>query len=254
MFTSLKKKIFIFLIAALAMHVINAMPKKKSTGGKFFACEAADCGKFFNSKKGLNQHLNLHTGNIACDICGKWYSCHSSRKLHMAKKHGVYPYKCFSCGERFEYKKDLGAHACDEPVEHEKRKRLSGKFKKKKKRKLDETTKVVDPIAGEESELEDVPNLLCKEKIDDISDKCRATHWFEIKCFDAVSAIVTHSFLDSFKEEVIEEGFVKAEEFQHYEFDNWEVYRKNKDGSYEYVDRFGGTCRVWDIPPRTTFD
>ncbi|XP_077335053.1 uncharacterized protein LOC143979339 isoform X2 [Lithobates pipiens] len=74
----------------------------KSTSGKMsLSCEV--CGKVLGSKRTLDKHLQIHTGERphACDECDKRFSCQSHLDAHMRTHIGERPYKCNKCDRRF---------------------------------------------------------------------------------------------------------------------------------------------------------
>ncbi|PIO30012.1 hypothetical protein AB205_0126900, partial [Aquarana catesbeiana] len=74
----------------------------KSTSGKMsLSCEV--CGKVLGSKRTLEKHLQIHTGERphACDECDKRFSCQSHLDAHMRTHIGERPYKCNQCDRRF---------------------------------------------------------------------------------------------------------------------------------------------------------
>ncbi|XP_040179344.1 zinc finger protein 436-like isoform X3 [Rana temporaria] len=74
----------------------------KSTSEKMsLSCEV--CGKLLGSKRTLDKHLQIHTGERphACDECDKRFSCQSHLDAHMRTHIGERPYKCNQCSRRF---------------------------------------------------------------------------------------------------------------------------------------------------------
>ena len=76
----------------------------------WFECE--ECGKEYKTNKGLQQHVEIHTGGkeFQCTICGKSFLKKFTLDNHMAMLHNKKPYQCTKCGETFQRKYLLIEH------------------------------------------------------------------------------------------------------------------------------------------------
>ncbi|XP_036953291.1 zinc finger protein 436-like [Acanthopagrus latus] len=79
-------------------------------GKKSFICDT--CGKAFNFKSNLNEHLRIHTGEkpYSCDTCGKTFCRTSDLNTHIRTHTGEKPYSCDTCGKRFRRTSELKNH------------------------------------------------------------------------------------------------------------------------------------------------
>ncbi|XP_061399963.1 zinc finger and SCAN domain-containing protein 2-like [Musca vetustissima] len=66
-----------------------------------FLC--AECGKSFSSKKMLNSHLRVHTGDrpYPCDICDKTFKRVKDVKTHRLIHSNIQPFQCSDCDKSF---------------------------------------------------------------------------------------------------------------------------------------------------------
>ncbi|XP_073321841.1 uncharacterized protein [Pagrus major] len=80
------------------------------TGKKSFICDT--CGKAFNFKSNLNEHMRIHTGEkpYSCDTCGKTFCRTSDLNTHIRTHTGEKPYSCDTCGKRFRRTSELKNH------------------------------------------------------------------------------------------------------------------------------------------------
>ncbi|XP_015234093.1 PREDICTED: zinc finger protein OZF-like [Cyprinodon variegatus] len=88
----------------------NEGSQRKVQPGLKFSCD--DCGKLLTSKRGLNRHKKLHTGQkpYTCDVCGKIFSAKPNFNTHMKIHTGHKPYCCDLCGQSFSVKGYLTKH------------------------------------------------------------------------------------------------------------------------------------------------
>uniref|UniRef100_A0A4W5K1F3 C2H2-type domain-containing protein n=1 Tax=Hucho hucho TaxID=62062 RepID=A0A4W5K1F3_9TELE len=87
----------------LSKHMIH-------TGEKRFSC--GDCGKSFNRKGNLTQHILTHTGEklFSCGDCGKRFSLKRNLTEHVRTHTGEKPFSCSDCGKSFKQKGHLTMH------------------------------------------------------------------------------------------------------------------------------------------------
>ncbi|XP_031636842.1 zinc finger protein OZF-like, partial [Contarinia nasturtii] len=111
--------------------------KEKHTGEKVFQCktcfkklldkytfqkhiqthsiqfECQICGKGFARKEGLTIHMQFHTGsfNYKCNFCSKQFSKKYNLNIHVRIHTGTKPFKCEICEKRFVKRSDLVRHA-----------------------------------------------------------------------------------------------------------------------------------------------
>lgn len=76
-----------------------------------FECEV--CGKQFNRKSNLVEHMLIHENKYLakCETCGKSYRTPSALRLHVRMHTGEKPYKCDLCEDKaYAYNTDLKRH------------------------------------------------------------------------------------------------------------------------------------------------
>ena len=78
---------------------VSSISAKSSTK---FPCDWIDeftgvaCGRKFNQRGNLIQHMRMHKGErlFMCEVCGKSFSTGSNRNDHQRRHNQVKPYKC----------------------------------------------------------------------------------------------------------------------------------------------------------------
>ncbi|XP_045509110.1 zinc finger protein 235-like isoform X3 [Colias croceus] len=84
------------------------------TGEKRFKCDR--CDKSFTQKTNLVFHMRVHSAtrpSYECPVCGKHFAFYNNRRRHMFIHTGLKPFKCDTCGKAFTTSGELRAH-----VEH----------------------------------------------------------------------------------------------------------------------------------------
>ncbi|XP_075703692.1 uncharacterized protein LOC142689481 [Rhinoderma darwinii] len=77
---------------------------------RVFPCSV--CGKSFNQKHTLINHLRIHSGErpYACPVCGKSFIQKQHLTKHVRLHTGERPYSCQECGRSFSLKHNLTTH------------------------------------------------------------------------------------------------------------------------------------------------
>ncbi|XP_056409130.1 zinc finger protein 850-like [Hyla sarda] len=86
-------------------------PKHVNGGqGRVFPCSV--CGKSFNQKHTLINHLRIHSGErpYPCPVCGKSFIQKQHLTKHVRLHTGERPYSCQECGRSFSLKHNLTTH------------------------------------------------------------------------------------------------------------------------------------------------
>ncbi|KAM4028623.1 uncharacterized protein ACNLHF_023908 [Anomaloglossus baeobatrachus] len=89
----------------------GGLKREHSEGqGRAFPCSV--CGKSFNQKHTLINHLRIHSGErpYPCPTCGKSFIQKQHLTKHMRLHTGERPYSCQECGRSFSLKHNLTTH------------------------------------------------------------------------------------------------------------------------------------------------
>ncbi|CRK95389.1 CLUMA_CG008749, isoform A [Clunio marinus] len=79
-----------------------------------FVCDI--CGKRFNNRHSLTEHIDTHrkyrTRDYHCDICKTSYYNQAGFRLHISRYHEERKFSCASCRKIFMFEKNLKSHNC----------------------------------------------------------------------------------------------------------------------------------------------
>lgn len=84
--------------------------KEREEGIKRFCCDL--CGKRFTCATSRKRHLVIHSGEKAfkCEVCGKSFNQRSTLQTHMRIHSQIMPFHCEICSKTFRYKHHLKTH------------------------------------------------------------------------------------------------------------------------------------------------
>ncbi|EFO14076.1 hypothetical protein LOAG_14448, partial [Loa loa] len=77
------------------MEYLKHLETHKEQG--LYKCTWPTCGKKFPSTKRLQEHYEKHQTKLLCEICGKFYSCMQSLRLHKRTYHAIRDVKKYEC-------------------------------------------------------------------------------------------------------------------------------------------------------------
>ena len=86
--------------------------KRKHEKNNIYYCKETGCLKTFCTKKGFDNHMNIHLGKkpYVCTHCDKAFTCNSHLLRHLMLHSGATPYKCQLCGNKFTQAGNLKIH------------------------------------------------------------------------------------------------------------------------------------------------
>lgn len=120
---------YYFSLKHFATHVRKHAAEYILERSQRFACEV--CDRKFSHKKGLQDHLVLHSGEkpFSCTFCGRSYALKKSMMDH--QKMHVTGFKCGDCGALYRYQEALERHRqrCTILAEREKKLGLPPRLK-----------------------------------------------------------------------------------------------------------------------------
>lgn len=84
----------------------------KSFGFVSSAYLCSECGKSFNNRSNLRQHLIRHSGQkpYSCNQCPSRFSCRAGLRSHLSCHSGLRPHVCDTCGSAFTKASSLVKH------------------------------------------------------------------------------------------------------------------------------------------------
>lgn len=79
---------------------------------RFSAFLCSECGKAFNNRSNLRQHLIRHSGEkpYPCNQCPSRFSCRAGLRSHLSCHSGLRPHVCDTCGSAFTKSSSLAKH------------------------------------------------------------------------------------------------------------------------------------------------
>ena len=95
----------------LKTHIANIHPDKiKDSKFKFYQC--TQCDRVLINKRGIDDHMNIHTGNTPhkCRHCNKGFNCRKNMHAHEKTHTGVKKLRCHLCKKKYGNMVTLQAH------------------------------------------------------------------------------------------------------------------------------------------------